>query len=153
MARDREMTVVLSVLDRLSATIDRSSSYLASVRTLKESIRRDLEDLLNTRRAPEDEFEGYTLARGSVVNYGLRDLSSLMLSSANGAQQVQRAVERCLADFEPRLRDVRVELLRSELAAREIRLHIEATIPMQPSTEAVSFDTMLDLASGLYSVG
>ena len=154
MARGREGPVVLSVLDRLSEGVNPPTTYAASVRTLKESIRRDLEELLNTRRAPAQEFEGFSLARSSVVNYGLDDLSLLMPSLANGAQQVQRAVERCLAEFEPRLRDVRVEVLRGEsLTTREIRLHIAATIPMQPSAEVVSYDTMLDLASGLYSVG
>ena len=147
------LPISLSVLDRLSDAGDKPTTYAASVRALKESIRRDLEELLNTRRAPAEEMEGFEEAAGTVLNYGLAELSSLMPSSVNGAREVQRAVERCLADFEPRLRDVTVEVLHGELTVREIRLHIEARIPMRPSATAVSFDTMLDLTSGLYSVG
>lgn len=153
MARATGMPIALSVLDRLSDTGARPVTHAASVRALKESIRRHLEDLLNTRRAPAAEFEGYEQAHCSVVNYGLDELTSLVPSANDGAKQVQQAVERCLDDFEPRLRNVSVEVLRGELTKREVRLRIEATIPVSPSAEAVSFDTMLDLTSGMYSVG
>ena len=147
------LPISLSVLDRLSDAGEKPTTYAASVRALKESIRRDLEELLNTRRPPAAVLEGFEQAARTVLNYGLAELSSLTPSSTHGAKEVQHAVERCLAEFEPRLRDVTVEVLRREQTAREIRLHIEAKIPMRPSAAAVSFDTMLDLTSGLYSVG
>jgi len=152
MARGRETPIVSSVLDRLIQVERHPTTYAASVRALKESIRRDMEDLLNTRRSSAQVFAGYPLARASVVNYGLDDLSAFKLASGDGGMQAQRAVERCLAEYEPRLRDVHVEILRSEATSREIRLHIKATIPIEPNAETVTFDSMLDLASGLYLV-
>ncbi len=63
-------------------------------------------------------------------------------------------MHRCIAEYEPRLRDVTVSAGSSnDLLRREIRLHIEATLPVHPSAEIVSFDTMLDLTSGMYSIG
>jgi type VI secretion system protein ImpF len=154
MARANEMPVMQSVLDRLSEQPKWPGTHAASVRMLKESIRRDLEELLNTRRQLSNELEGYEAARSSVINYGLEDLNSITPLSRTNAQALQRAVQRCIAEYEPRLRDVSVSVEGGgDLLHREIRLHIEATIPMQPNAEIVSFDTMLDLTSGMYSIG
>jgi type VI secretion system protein ImpF len=154
MARAKEMPVVQSVLDRLSEHQELPVTHAASVRMLKESIRRDLEDLLNTRRQLNRELEGYKAARSSVVNYGLDDLNSITPVSRVNVQELQRAVHRCVLEYEPRLSDIAVSVEGgTDLLYREIRLHIEATLPVYPSAEIVSFDTMLDLASGTYSVG
>lgn len=154
MARAKEMPVTQSVLDRLSERQEWPGTHAASLRLLKESIRRDLEELLNTRRTLTGELDGYDAARGSVLNYGLEDLNSLTPLSRVNAQELQRAVQRCIAEYEPRLVDVTVSVEGgSDLLRREIWLHIEATLPVHPSAESVSFDTMLDLTSGMYSIG
>ncbi|HEY4047194.1 MAG TPA: type VI secretion system baseplate subunit TssE [Acidobacteriaceae bacterium] len=154
MARTNQMPVMQSVLDRLSERPEWPGTHTASVRMLKESIRRDLEELLNTRRQLTKELEGYEAARSSVINYGLEDLNSITPLSRVNAQELQRAVQRCIAEYEPRLLDVSVTVEGGgDLLHREVRLHIEATIPVYPSAEIVSFDTMLDLASGTYSIG
>jgi type VI secretion system protein ImpF len=145
-------TVTQSLWDRLSANEELPGSHADAVRFLKESIRRDLENLLNTRRAPARELEGFDLARSSVINYGLEDLSSFYPSSGSSAQDIQQAVRRCIAEYEPRLAGVTVVVENSDPDRHEIRLHIEATLPIEPSVEAVSFDTMLDVSNGIYSV-
>ncbi len=71
MARAREAQVQQSILDRLSEKQEWPSTHTASLRFLKESIRRDLEELLNTRRPLARELENYESARTSVLNYGL----------------------------------------------------------------------------------
>lgn len=152
MSRQRSAPLQLPLLDRLSSKTELPNTFESSLRTLKESIRRDLEDLLNSRRMPSTALADYPLADRSVLNFGLEDLASLVPHAATAAQHLQRAVCRCLQDFEPRLRDVVVELADSQLAAREIRLHIAAIMPVYPTAQTVSFDTLLDLASGVYSV-
>jgi len=154
MARAREMPVTLSVLDRLSERKEFPATHAASLRMLKESIRRDLEELLNTRRSLTRELDEYAAARSSVVNYGLEDLNSITPLSRVDALELQRAVQQCVVEYESRLRDVTVSVEGGpDLLRREVRLHIEATIPVHPGAETVSFDTMLDLASGTYSIG
>jgi type VI secretion system protein ImpF len=148
----RNTVITQSVWDRLRENEEIPASHTAAVRILKESIRRDLEDLLNTRRPLARELEGYDLARRSVINYGLEDLSSFYPSSGSSAQDIEQAVRRCLAEYEPRLLGVSVVAENSNPGRLEIRLHIEATLPIHPSAETVSFDTMLDVASGIYSV-
>jgi type VI secretion system protein ImpF len=144
--------ITQSLWQRLCENEELPTAHAAAARFLKESIRRDLEDLLNTRRPLARELEGYDLARSSVVNYGLEDLSSFYPSSGNSAQDIQQAVRRCIAEFEPRLVGVSVVVENSDPNRHEIRLHIEATLPIYPSAEKVSFDSMLDVASGIYSV-
>jgi type VI secretion system protein ImpF len=154
MARANEMPVMQSVLERLSERAEWPATHAASVRMLKESIRSDLEELLNTRRQLTHELEGYEGAQSSVINYGLEDLNSITPLSRVDAQELQRAVQRCVAEYEPRLRDVTVTVEGGgNVIHREIRLHIEATIRVRSSAEIVSFDTMLDLTSGMYSIG
>jgi type VI secretion system protein ImpF len=152
MVRSPQVDASQSVWDRLSETQERPGSSAALLRMLKESIRRDLEELLNTRRLPARELRDFPIARSTVFNYGLEDLSSLTPGSSLGAEEVQRAVQRCLAEYEPRLTDVRVTVVSAPLARREMLLHIEAVLPVQPAAELVVFDTMLDLTSGMYSV-
>lgn len=154
MAHAREMQVQQSILDRLSEKQEWPTTQTASLRFLKESIRRDLEELLNTRRPLARELENYASARSSVLNYGLDDLSGIAPLSQGNVQELQQAVHRCIAEYEPRLHDVTVSAGNgNDLLRREIRLHIEATLPVHPSAEIVSFDTMLDLTSGMYSIG
>jgi type VI secretion system protein ImpF len=144
--------ITQSLWNRLSESEEIPTAHTAAVRFLKESIRRDLEDLLNTRRPPTPELEGYDLARSSVINYGLDDLRSFYPSSGSSAQDIQQAVRRCIAEYEPRLVGVSVVAEETNLDRHEIRLHIEATLPIHPAAETVSFNTMLDVASGIYSV-
>jgi type VI secretion system protein ImpF len=153
MARTKEMPVQQSVWDRLSERLDFPTTSAASLRLLKESIRRDLEDLLNTRRPLSKELENYEAARSSVLNYGLDDFNTITPLSRVNADELKFAVQRCVAEYEPRLQEVSVSVEGGDLLRREIRLHIEASIPVRPSAETVSFDTMLDLASGMYSIG
>jgi type VI secretion system protein ImpF len=144
--------ITQSLWNRLSEREEIPTAQAAAVRFLKESIRRDLEDLLNTRRPPVRELAAYDLARSSVINYGLEDLSSFYPASGSSAQDIQQAVRRCIAEYEPRLVGVSVVAESTDLERHEIRLHIEATLPIHPGAETVSFDTMLDVASGIYSV-
>jgi type VI secretion system protein ImpF len=154
MMRAREAPLQQSILDRLSETQEWPTTHTASLRLLKESIRRDLEELLNTRRPLARELENYESARASVLNYGLDDLTGITPLSKGNVQELQQAVQRCIAEYESRLRDVTVSAgSDNDLIHREIRFHIEATLPVHPSAETVSFDTMLDLTSGMYSIG
>jgi len=152
MVTTREALVVQSLMDRLTTRDDWPTTRNASLRFLKESIRRDLERLLNTRQPAEAEFDQYELVRMSVLNYGLSDLSSLNTSSGAHLQQIQSIVQRCIEEFEPRLEEVAVSVEHRDLGKREIWFHIEARLHVHPMAEIISFDTMLDLTSGTYAV-
>lgn len=153
MARSGSETLVTqSVLDRLTAIEDWPSTRSQSTRFFRDSIKRDLEWLLNSRQPPLPELAAWPAARASVINYGLPDISSLGLTSASDQRALRMAVETCLRNFEPRLMDVRVTLVGSDTADRRLRFHIEGSMKLDPAPEEISFDTVLELSSGEYKV-
>jgi type VI secretion system protein ImpF len=159
MARwEPEQTVTQSVLDRL---IDRDPGVAAeaaptraqSVRQLKASLRRDLEWLLNSRRTPDEVGHEYQELERSLYNFGLPDTTSLSWDSARDRTRLARMIEEALETFEPRLSAVRVAAVEAGTGPRHImRFQIEGMLEMDPSPEHISFDTVLQLASGEYQV-
>lgn len=147
-----EALVTQSVLDRLTAVEEWPATRSQSLRFYKEALKRDLEWLLNTRQPPIPELVEYPLARTSVINFGLPDITSLGLSSASDHGRLRKAIEICLRNYEPRLMDVRVTLEGSDTADRRLRFHIEGNMKLDPAPEEISFDTVLELSSGEYKV-
>src|SRR5262245_57073614 len=99
--------LVASVLDRLlngDSDVGRGESR-ASFPTLdeiKESVRRDLEMLLNTKPTlVASEDLGATA--NSVLTYGLPDFTSLSRRSVVDQDRLRRAIEGAIRRFEPRL--------------------------------------------------
>ncbi len=152
MSRGVEQLATQSFMDRLSTTDDWPSTRAHSLRMLRDGLKRDMEWLLNTRRSLIDGVEHYPQVNRSVLQYGLMDTSSLSLASTKDHTRLQMAVQRCIEEFEPRLQNVRVAIEQEDLKRRQLRFHIEGQIRMDPAPEEISFDTVLDLTSGEYSV-
>lgn len=153
MARSTTETLVTqSVLDRLIEVEDWPTTRLQSVRFFREALKRDLEWLLNTRQPPLPQLANWPVAKATVINYGLPDITSLGLMSAADHRSLRMAIEVCLRTFEPRLTDVHVTLESSDTADRRLRFHIEGNMRLDPAPEEIAFDTVLDLSSGEYKV-
>ena len=157
--REIERTVQPSLLDRLTDLEPRGGgdariTYLESVRNFKASIQRDLEWLLNTRRIPAQPPDVLEELRQSMYLYGLPDLTSLSRDDPAARQQLLRRVEGTIAQFEPRLTDVRITMVEAEgeQRKRELRFVVEGTLVMDPTPEQVVFDTVLNFSSGEYEV-
>jgi type VI secretion system protein ImpF len=145
--RDRDRSIPQS------AAADPYRSRSASVRGLKTALRRDLEWLLNTRRNPNAAPESMAELSQSLFNYGLPDFSALSTNSPKDRQKLLVEIERTVALFEPRLRNIRVALIEGAgSAGRAVRFQIEGSLQMDPSPEHVSFDGELQLASGEYQL-
>jgi type VI secretion system protein ImpF len=165
MARqDTDQPVTQPLLDRLiDHDLDRGRdpatagdpyrTRSASVRGLKAGLRRDLEWLLNTRRNPLAAPESMAELSQSLFNYGLPDFSALSANAPKDRQKLLTELERTIALFEPRLRNVRVVFIEgSGTGSRILRFQIEGALQMDPSPEHVSFDAELQLASGEYQL-
>jgi len=113
---------------------------------LKASVRRELDRLLNTRcsiplhRIGEEER--------SVVNYGIPDFSSLSPHSADDLALIASIVGQTIAAFEPRLRQVRVEVGPASGAESALWLNISARLVVGVFAEPVSFPLILNNKSG-----
>jgi type VI secretion system protein ImpF len=155
---DPDVAVTPTLLDRLidlepKIAADAPASRSQSVRQLKNSLRRDLEWLLNTRRIPDAAPETYRELHRSLYNFGLPDVTSMSLNSPRDRQRLLRLVEQTIAMFEPRLTAVRVRAVDNAASGpRVLRFQIEALLKMDPAPEQVLFDTLLQLNSGEYQV-
>ncbi|MGO9896692.1 MAG: type VI secretion system baseplate subunit TssE [Bryobacteraceae bacterium] len=153
-----EQTVTLSLMERLidqdpkNAT-ENPMTRAQSLRLLKNSLRRDLEWLLNSRQNPEAVGPEYRELERSLFNYGLPDATTMSWTSVADRQKLSRLIQVTLARFEPRISRLKVIPLESAGAARHVlRFQIEGLLDMDPAPEHISFDTVLQLSSGDYQV-
>ena len=149
-----DQLLVSSLLDRLldddpALTREVSKSRTQLLCDLKQSVRRDLENLLNTRRccavwpAHLEELER------SLVSYGIPDITSTGLGTAAARDDFRRAVEDVIRQFEPRFTSVAVEMVENaEPVDRTLRFRIRALLRAEPAPEPVVFDSMLQPATG-----
>lgn len=135
------------LLDRLSGD-DRDTRPLPShqvLRQLRESVRRDLEHLFNTRYRCVSPPPEHRNLKASLVNFGLPDISTVNLNAAASRQRFCREVEQAILTFEPRIKTVKV--FGDKAADPEdptIRFRIEAKLHANPAPETIIFDSSLN---------
>lgn len=154
---DNEIRVTPSVLDRLldfepDKSREAPASRAKSLRQMKQSVKRDLEWLLNTRHVDDRITPDMKELHRSLAMYGLPDFSNASSKNPADQKRMQRALEHVIQTFEPRLRDVHVIIEPIRDTERAIRFRIEARLNVDPAPEPVTFDTVLQLGSGHYTV-
>lgn len=143
-----------SILDRL---IDPESAGTAAytgytVDQMSAAVLRDLEYLLNTVHTANDIPAEFAEVRDSLVGYGLPDLASIEAISADQRTAIGRMIRLSIERFEPRLRRVKVTLLKSaDELSMSLRFRIDARLAVDPAPE-VAFDTILEVGTGKYVV-
>jgi type VI secretion system protein ImpF len=158
MARpDSEVRITPSVLDRLidsepGLSREPVASRYKSLGQLKQSIRRDLEWLLNTRQEITYVSPEMKELTNSVATYGLRDFSTANIKSPLDQNRLRQAIESAVKTFEPRLDHVAVQLEQMRDGERVLRFRISARVRVEPQPEPVTFDTTLQLGTGEYLV-
>ncbi|MGC9323798.1 MAG: type VI secretion system baseplate subunit TssE [Desulfomonilia bacterium] len=152
-----QSTLPASILDRLiddepDVSYEPAQNRMVTIRDIKASVVRDLENLLNTRRhilPPDFEFSA---VNDSVYVYGLRDYTSKNPGSTVLQQELKTDVEQTIARFEPRLKNVIVQVDVGNTKEQKIRFRINALLVVEPETEPVSFDTYFDVNRGEYTI-
>lgn len=143
----RDCPVLPSLLDRL---IDEDPSrQLESVKPMggvlsdiKASMRRDLENLLNTRIFRQISIEKFDQLEVSLLNYGVRDFSHVQFDSEDERQKFAWSIRRTIEAFEPRFRHITVELEPyGEDFQRTLYLKISATLLVEPDPVPLIFDS------------
>jgi type VI secretion system protein ImpF len=127
-----------------------------SLRRYKESVLRDIECLLNSHSPfNNQELAGFAEVEKSVINYGLRDLCGVTISST-AISDIESSIKQTLLAFEPRI-------IKNSLAVRAvtnyrpycdqtISFEIEAQIWAQPSPEYLLVKTEIDVETGRCSL-
>ncbi len=159
MARsERDPRIVPSLLDRLlderpDVSAEPAEKRFYDIRAQKNSVARDLEELLNSRQEALWEIpEEFGAVRKSLLVYGLPDFTTYNLLNSDDRGRLQRAIEGAIASFEPRLHRVRVTMEPPSETDRALRFKVEALLRVDPSPEPVTFDTTLHLSTQEYSV-
>jgi type VI secretion system protein ImpF len=147
-----EVPITQSLIDRLVDREPWPETRTASINMYRESLKRDVEWLLNTRQPVIPELESYPATAASVLNYGLPDIHSFDGSAGKEQNALTAALEKCIRTFEPRITRPRVFLTRTDLLSRSLRFHIEGQVVYENMDEEIKFDTVLELISGAYEV-
>jgi type VI secretion system protein ImpF len=158
MARpETEIRVTPSVLDRLldfepKSQQEAPKSRSRNLRELKQSVRRDLEWLLNTRCFPGDIDENLEEVYKSVLVYGLPDITGISAKNHQEQKRLSRAIETAIKTFESRFIDLKVTLEPVSATDKALKFRIEARLDIEPTPEPIAFDTVLQLGSGDFEV-
>lgn len=159
MARIRaEQPLVPSIIDRLldddpGVSRETAQSRSQVLREMKHSVRRDLENLLNTRPLCRTWPKEWTELSRSLAAYGVPDFTGANMGSGDVLERFRRTVENVLRTFEPRFKSVHVELLsNSESIDRTLRFRIDALLWCDPAPEPVVFDSSVDPTTGNLAV-
>ena len=159
MARIRDdQPLVPSVLDRLlddepNNRREVPKSRIQALRELKQSVRRDLENLLNTRWRCVAWPPGLQQLDQSLVSYGIPDFTGLSVSSPSDREHLRNIIERAIRRFEPRFKTVKIVLLKNrDMFDRTLRFRIDALLYAEPAPEPVVFDSQLEPASSNFEV-
>ncbi|MFZ4858656.1 MAG: type VI secretion system baseplate subunit TssE [Desulfuromonadaceae bacterium] len=123
-----------------------------SYNQMKSAVARDLENLLNTKCFSPEIPEGFKELSRSVFVYGLSDFTSKNPGSPSVRTELRQEIEKAVQIFEPRLHNVSVRIEETEENGRRLRFKISALLLMDQEAEPVSFDTLLDINRGEYSV-
>jgi type VI secretion system lysozyme-like protein len=108
---------------------------------LEESVRREMERLLNTRTSfPADLL---ALRDRSVIDYGVPDCAMFSPRSFDDRARVAEHIRRAIVAYEPRLSEVRVTVGVAPAEILAMSVHIEAMLETGSVPEPVSFDTVL----------
>ncbi len=140
-----------SIIDRLIDPESEGTSWRRgySIEQVIDSVRKDLEDLLNSHQSDQGIPEELVEVRKSIIAYGLPDLVAFQSAgSEEGARRIAEAIEAAISLSEPRLSDVRARLIDPK-GAKSLKLdfEIQATLRVDPSPE-VAFVTVLKLTTG-----
>lgn len=154
MARvDKTRKLKPSILDRLlddepANRTETDPGQHQRIKQLRQSVKRDLENLLNTRFRVVEPAEEHDELEKSLLNYGLPDLATLNISDSEKRKEFTSRLERTIRLYEPRFKSVSVLYLENkDNTDRSLRFRIDAMMYADPSPELIVFDSVLEPVS------
>jgi type VI secretion system protein ImpF len=112
---------------------------------LRQSVRRELEALLNARRRWRSPPRELNELAASPNGYGIPDFAAGVFNNQGERDRLRLEIEATIRRFEPRFLSVRVHLTDNEQRLdASLRLRIEAVLHADPAPEQVTFDTIVD---------
>jgi type VI secretion system protein ImpF len=137
-------TITHSLLDRLidedpDQAIEPAQTDAQALEHYKAGLRRDLEALLNSKRADVPAVERYEGLDRSVVAFGIADISTEDLATQGARDRVRRMVAQAIRVHETRLTQVDVEIDDGP-SSSGIRLRISAQLSLTKGRDSVVYE-------------
>jgi type VI secretion system protein ImpF len=153
-----DQPLVPSILDRLidddpevTSELPRNRSQL--LRDMKVAVRRDIENLLNSRRRNVSLPARLPELAQSLLAYGIADFSGTGPTTSKQREAFCRVLEEIIRLNEPRLLEVRVELVANqESGDRTLKFRIDALLRADPAPEPVIFDSSLEPVTNTFAI-
>ena len=124
-----------------------------SIQQLRESIACDLEDLLNSRAVPLDSaLDDYPLVKNSILQFGIIDFVGLSTANPLDQDKICQSIEQSITAHEPRLRQIKVEMLLDGHNMGALYLSIQAYLNIYPLYEPVFFDALFKPTTQQYVI-
>lgn len=151
-----------SLLDRLTddapeTAVEPRERRVLSFAQLKDAVRRDLAWLLNTGNLEtlQDLSDWSEAVAGSVINYGMPDLTGLVVSGLE-VREVERVLRQTIIAFEPRILPkslhVSVSVSQESMTANAVRFEIEGELWALPMPLRLLLRSEMDLYTGNVSI-
>ena len=112
---------------------------------LKDSVRRELGRLLNTRRPIP---LASPLEEKTVINYGIPDFSALSPHSDDDRRRLEFWMQDAIVNYEPRLVKVKVTVEPPIKDERSVTARIEASLQLDTIREPVAFSVVIKRDAG-----
>jgi type VI secretion system protein ImpF len=120
---------------------------------LRRSVRRDLENLLNTRVRCVPWPAELNELKVSLVSYGIPDMTGAPLGTPREREEFCRTIQSTISLFDHRLKKLNVRLIdQAEPLERTIRFQIEAMLQAEPAPEPLLYESTLRLSTGTFEV-
>lgn len=135
-----------SILDRLID--DRADVYGYPINLLIESLRRDLENLLNTPKSPVVFGPEFVELHSSILDFGIPDVASATGNDSQIWEKMISKIEFAIRSFEPRLKEVEVIMKDNRKSGiPKVEFEIRGQLVFDPSPELL-FQSTIELSSG-----
>lgn len=141
-----------TLFDRLLPETDQNDRGI-SLQELRESVASDLEDLLNSRMAKLDHLiDQFPLVKQSILQFGIIDFVGLSTANPSDRDKICQSIEQSIAAHEPRLKQIKVEMLLDGQNMGALYLSIQAYLNIHPLFEPVIFDAVLKPTTQQYVI-
>lgn len=146
--------IQLSVFDRLleESEYNNLGGMVSDIHVVRNAVLRDVENLLNTRKNILKPPESCTYLKESLFVYGLADFVAKNPKNIQVRKVLTTSIRETVARFEPRLKNVSVELREDGGVGGNICFIIRAILHADPIQEPICFDTFFSVSRGEYKI-
>jgi type VI secretion system protein ImpF len=153
MPDDDDLNIRLPLLAALidddpDTTTESRQSFRTQARQIKETVRRDLQDLLNTRQRALSWSKELAELDRSVLDYGIVDVTGANLASNERRNAFLAQIAAAIRKHDPRFQSVVITPTdNSDPQDRTLRFRIEATLRVETGPETAIFNFQLEPVS------